>query len=73
MTPDAPHNCARHPPRGAPSRHPQSAQRRLARAQDLGPVLGSVPHAHTARARDTRATGPDSPPPGAGGQERDSA
>ena len=50
------------PPPGTPSRHPHSAQRRLARAHAVGPVLG--PHAHTTRAWETRATGPGCPPQG---------
>ena len=44
-----------------PSRHPHSAQRRLARARAVGPVLG--PHAHTNRSRETRVAGPRPPTP----------
>ena len=42
----------RAPPPGTPFRHPHSAQRRPARAHDVGPVLG--PHARTNHTRDTR-------------------
>ena len=62
LMPDAPHNGAEHPPPGTPSSHPNSAQRRLARAHAVGLVLG--PHAHATRARKTRATGPGRPPQG---------
>ena len=51
LTSDAPHNGGRHPPPGAPFRHPHSEQRRPARAHAVGPVLG--PHARTDRTRDT--------------------
>ena len=40
------------PPPGIPFRHPNSEQRRAARAHAVGPVLG--PHARTDRTRDTR-------------------
>ena len=56
LTPGAPHNGGRHPPPGAPLRHPHSEQRRPARAHAVGPVLG--PHARTDRARDTRVAEP---------------
>ena len=56
---------------GRLSRHPDSAQRRHARAHALGPVLG--PHANTIRARETRATEPGCPPRGTGGREREIA
>ena len=49
------------PPPGTPFRHPHSAQRRLARAHALGPVLG--PHAHTDRTLDTRVAEPWLPAP----------
>ena len=60
-------------PPGTPSRHPHSAQRRLARGHSVRPVLG--PHAYTNRARKPR-TGPRNPglpPQGTGGRWRDSA
>ena len=44
------------PPPGTPFRHPNSEQRRPARAHAVGPVLG--PHAHTDRTRDTRVAEP---------------
>ena len=47
------------PPRGTPSCHPHSAQRRPARAHAVKPVLG--PHAHTNRTRDTRVAEPRLP------------
>ena len=53
---DAPHNGGGYPPPGTPFRHPHSAQRRLARAHPVGPVL--CLHAHTNRSRDTRAAAP---------------
>ena len=56
LTPGAPHNGGRHPPRGTPFRHPNSEQRRPARAHAVGPVLG--PHARTDRTRDTRDAEP---------------
>ena len=62
LTPNAPHNSARHPPPGTPSSHPHSAQQRLAGAHAMGPVLG--PHAHTTGAWETRAVGPGCPPQG---------
>ena len=61
LTPDAPHNGARHPPLGTPFRHPHSEQRRPARAHASGPVLG--PHARTDRTRDTRVAEPWLPAP----------
>ena len=70
LTSDAPHNGARHPPRGRPNATPTV---RNAGSQERT-LWGQcwVPHAHTTRARDTRATGPGCPPPGMGAQERDS-
>ena len=59
---DAPRNGAGQPPAGTPSRHPNSAQRRRAKAHAVGPVLG--PHAHTTRSREILATGPGCPPQG---------
>ena len=56
LTSDAPHNGGRHPPPGMPFRHLQSEQRRPARAQAVGPVLG--PHTRTDRTRDTRVAEP---------------
>ena len=49
------------PPPGTPYRHPRSAQRRLARAHAVGPVMGR--HAHTNRTRDTRVAEPRLPAP----------
>ena len=54
------------PPPGTPFRHPYSEQRRPARAQAVGPVLG--PHARTDRTRDTRVMGPRPPAPEDGRQ-----
>ena len=51
-------------PLGTPFRHPHSAQRRLARAHAVGPLLG--PHAHTNRTRDTRVAEPRQPAPKGG-------
>ena len=48
-------------PPGTPFRHPHSEQRRPARAQAVGPVLG--PHARTDRTRDTRVAEPWLPAP----------
>ena len=61
LTPDAPHNGGRHPPRGPPFRHPHSEQRRPARPHAVGLVLG--PHARTDRTRDTRVAEPWLPAP----------
>ena len=47
------------PPPGTSFRHPQSEQRRPARAHAVGPVLG--PHARPDRTRDTRVAGPRLP------------
>ena len=44
------------PPPGTPFSHPQSEQRRPARAHAVGPVMG--PHARTDRTRDTRDAEP---------------
>ena len=49
------------PPPGTPFRHPQSEQRRPARAHAVEPVLG--PHAHTDRTRNTRVAVPRLPAP----------
>ena len=49
------------PPPGTPFRHPHSEQRRPARADTVGPVLG--PHARTDRTRDTRVAEPWLPAP----------
>ena len=49
------------PPPGTPFRHPQSEQRRPARAHAVGPVPG--PHARTDRTRDTRDAQPWLPAP----------
>ena len=56
LTSDAPHNGERHPPRGTPFRHPHSEQRRPAKAQAVGPVLG--PQCRINRTRDTRVAEP---------------
>ena len=56
-----PSQWRRAPPPGTPFRHPRSAQRRLARAHAVGPVLG--PHAHTKRTRDRRVAEPELPAP----------
>ena len=61
LTPDAPQNSGRQPPRGTPFRHPQSEQRRSARAHAVGLVLG--PHARNNRTRDTRVAEPWLPAP----------
>ena len=61
LTSDAPHNGGRHPPPGTPFGHPHSEQRRPARAQAVGPALGS--HARTDRTRDTRVAEPWLPAP----------
>ena len=70
LTSDAPQNGGRHPPPGTPFRHPHSEQRRPARAQAVGLVLG--PHARTDRTRDTRVAEPRLPAPedGRPGEER---
>ena len=47
------------PPPGTPFRHPHCEQRRPARAQALGPLLG--PHARTDPTRDTRVAKPRLP------------
>ena len=49
------------PPPGTPFRHPHSEQRRPARAQAVGPVLG--PHARTDCTRNTRVAEPRLPAP----------
>ena len=49
------------PPPGTPFSHPNSKQRRPARAHAVGPVLG--PHARTDRTRDTRVAEPWLPAP----------
>ena len=47
LTSHAPHNSARHPAPGTPSRHPHSAQRRLARTAVLGPPRSHHPRPGT--------------------------
>ena len=71
LTSDAPHIGARHPPRG---RAPATTTARNAGSQERA-LWGRcrVPHTHTTRARDTRATGPGCPPPELSSWERDSA
>ena len=49
------------PPSGTPLRHPNSEQRRPARAHAVGPLPG--PHARTDRTRDTRVAEPWLPAP----------
>ena len=71
MTSDAPHNCARNPPPGTPLRHPDSPQRRPARAHAVGPVLG--PHARTNRNGAHGLQNPGCPPQETGGPGRDSS
>ena len=56
-----PSQWCRAPPPGMPFPHPQSEQRRPARAHAVGPVLG--PHARTDRTRDTRVAEPRPPAP----------
>ena len=56
-----PLTTAKGTPPGTPFRHPHGAQRRLAIAHAVGPVLG--PHAHTNRARNTRVAEPWPPAP----------
>ena len=60
LTPGAPHNGGRHPPRGRPSATPKE-QRRPARAHAVGPVLG--PHVRIDRTQDTRVAEPWLPAP----------
>ena len=59
LTSDDPHNVKKAPPPGTPFRHPNSKQRRPARAHAVGLVLG--PHARTDCTRDTRVTEPQPP------------
>ena len=61
LTSDAPHHGRRRPPPGALICHPHSEQRRPARADAVGPVLGR--HTRTERARDTWVTEPWLPAP----------
>ena len=61
LTTDAPHNGGRNLPPGTPFCHPQSEQRRPARAHAVEPVLG--PHARTDRTRNTRVAVPRLPAP----------
>ena len=56
------------PPPGTPFRHPHSEQRRPARAQAVGPVLG--PHTRIDRTRDTRVAEPWLPAPEDGRPEK---
>ena len=53
LTPGAPHNGGRHPPRGRPSATPTASNAGL---HAVGPVLG--PHARIDRTRDTRVAEP---------------
>ena len=61
LTPDAPNNGERRPPRVTPFSHPRSGQRRPTRADVVGLVLG--PHARTDCTRDTRVAEPRLPAP----------
>ena len=61
LTPGAPHNGGKHPPRGRLSATPTAGNAGLARAHAVGPVLG--PHARTDRTRDTRDAEPWLPAP----------
>ena len=61
LTPGAPHNGGRHPPRGRPSATPTAGIAGPQRAHAVGPVLG--PHARTDRTRDTRDAEPWLPAP----------
>ena len=65
--PRSPSQWRKAPPPGTPFCQPHSAQRRLARAHAVGPVLG--PHAHTNRTRDTRVAEPWLPAPEKGRPE----
>ena len=71
LTPDAPHNGGRHPPRGHPSAAPTASNAGPQRAHAVGPVLG--PHARTDRTRDPRVAEPSLPSQETGGRGRDSA
>ena len=59
--PGRPSQRRKAPPPGTPFRHANSAQRRPARAQAVGPLLG--PPARTNRTRDTRVAEPRPPAP----------
>ena len=61
LTPGAPHNGGRHPPRGRPSATPTARNASPQGRTLLGPVLG--PHARTDRTRDTRDAEPWLPAP----------
>ena len=71
LTSHAPHNSARHPPRGRPPADPTA---RNAGSQERT-LWGRccVPHAHATRAWNTRAAGPGCLPTGTSGRGRDSA
>ena len=60
LTPDAPHNGGRQPPRGRPPATP-TASKPARKGARCGPVLG--PHARTDRTRDTRVAEPWLPAP----------
>ena len=59
LTPDAPHNGGRHPPRGRPSTTPTASNAGPQWGNAVGLVLG--PHARTDRTRDTRVAEPRLP------------
>ena len=61
------------PPPGTPPRQPHSAQRRLARAHAVGPVLGPLTHTNRSREPWTGPRNPGCPPQGTGGRGMDSA
>ena len=62
LTPGAPHNGGRHPPRGRPSATPTASNAGpQGRTHAVGPVLG--PHARIDRTRDTRFAEPWLPAP----------
>ena len=69
-TPDAPHPDKRRPPR-APSCHPHSAQRQLARARAVGLVTG--PHARNPRTHSDWVLGPSWKPERTSGRGSESA
>ena len=68
LTPDAPHNSGRHPPRGHPSATPTASNASPQGRTLVGPVLN--PHARTDLTRDTRVAEPR-PPAREGGRLRE--
>ena len=61
LTPGAPHNGGKHPPRGRPSATPAASNAGPQRGHTVGPVLG--PHTRTDRTRDRRDAEPWLPAP----------